>query len=271
MRTATDPRDSATVVVLRAQQGRAEALMLRRHGKSPFAADAWVFPGGTVDEADCRLHSVHWAGIDPEALAPRFEREPDLVLGLHVAAVRETFEEAGLLLARRADGVTVDLRDPAVRAMRLALADPGTEADFHAWVADTGLVLDLGALTYWSRWVTPIAEPRRYDTCFYLARAPRNQVAEHDRVETTGQRWIAPPDALAAAAAKEMTLVYPTLKNLETMAAHRTVDELVAVAAARSEVRKILPHVELDDHGNYIAIYHPDDPGFPHHLYEEAS
>jgi 8-oxo-dGTP pyrophosphatase MutT (NUDIX family) len=176
-------RDAATVVTVRDQSagGPPELLLLRRHGRSGFAAAAWVFPGGVVDPADRSLDPSCWDGLDLEAAARVVGREPELTLGLFVAAVRETFEEAGLLLARRADGRPVDLRDPGVAAMREALAarpprrGAGAEPaapDFNSWVASSTLVLDLGALMPLSRWITPAQEPRRYDTIFFLACAP---------------------------------------------------------------------------------------------------
>jgi 8-oxo-dGTP pyrophosphatase MutT (NUDIX family) len=259
-------RDSATVVVVRERTETFEVLMLRRHARSGFAAHAWVFPGGTVDDADGYLDESRWRGIDPEALAVRFRDTPAGVLAAHVAAVRETFEEAGLLFARHEDGSAVDLSAPEVAEMRAALADREQVADFHAWLDERALVLDLDVLTYWSRWITPPLESKRFDTRFFLARVPDGQVAAHDEVEITGQRWITPQAALDAHAAGEFTLIYPTIKNLEEMAALPTADRLVAYAAQRPRVDAVLPHIEFTDDGD-VAVLHPDHPDYPRHLY----
>jgi 8-oxo-dGTP pyrophosphatase MutT (NUDIX family) len=240
-----DPRLAATVLILRSGP---EMLMLRRHGRSGFAADMWVFPGGTLDDEDRTLDPRKWRGIDPEALSERFKLPPEDVLGMHVAAVRETFEESGILLADAAEAPTRD-------------------ADFHAWLAGADAVLDLGCLTYWSRWVTPAQEPRRYDTCFFLARAPEGQIAEHDRHEITDQRWIGPRQALEEHHAGRLPLIYPTIRTLEELAEHDAVDALVQAAEARPEVRSVQPHAELDDDGRFVRILHPDEPDYPHELY----
>jgi 8-oxo-dGTP pyrophosphatase MutT (NUDIX family) len=255
-------RDAATVIVLRDEGRGPEVLMLRRHGRSGFAADAWVFPGGTIDPADTVLPQTRWRGIDPAALAPRFGRDPDVVLGAHVAAVRETFEEAGLLLAVRPDGTEVDLRTDSVRAMRAALVDRSAGgAAFAAWLEGEDLVLDLGRLTYWARWITPRIEKRRYDTSFFLARAPQDQVAAHDQVEITDQRWLTPGAALAAHAAGDLNMIHPTIRTLEEMAPLAGIGGLVAHAEARERVAPILPHFERTDSG--WRVLHPGDPDYP--------
>ncbi|MGH3665967.1 MAG: NUDIX hydrolase [Egibacteraceae bacterium] len=261
-------RDAATVILLRGADDGPEVLMLRRHGRSGFAADAWVFPGGVVDAADRSLPAACWHGIDPARLTQRFAAGATEVLGFHVAAVRETFEEAGLLLASRADGTAVDLEDPAVQRLRHALAERTATVEFATRLAAEELVLDLGCLTYLSRWVTPTAERRRYDTCFFLARAPRGQVADHDRVETTGQRWLAPATALDEHRAGRLHLIYPTIKTLEALTEHRTAEALVAAAAAQPEVPSILPHIQVGADGRFLRVLHPDDGDFPRERYE---
>src|SRR5688500_12145290 len=143
-------RAAATVIVLRdvSNGDGYEVLMLRRHARSGFAADMWVFPGGVVDEADGTLESDHWTGIDSPALAPRFGLSAQQVLAHYVAAVRETFEEAGLLLARRRDGSAPDLSDPALLQLRNDLADRTKKVSFAAWLSEGDLVIELDALTY---------------------------------------------------------------------------------------------------------------------------
>ncbi len=270
-------RSAATVVVLRdtaaVDAAAVEVLLLRRHARAGFAADAWVFPGGVVEAADRRLPADRWSGLDSAAVAERFAASADEVLGFYVAAVRETFEESGLLLAARDDGSPVDATAPSVRGQREAMAsrDAAEGADFGAWLERERLVLDFGLLTYLSRWVTPTVEPRRYDTCFFLARAPSAQVADADRVETTERRWLDPATALDEHHAGRLRLIYPTLRTLEWLAAHATVAAAVAAAAAQPSVRSVQPHIELDADGRPVRVLHPDDPDFPAHLYERSA
>ena len=263
------PRPAATVLLLRDGVDGIEVLLLRRHARAGFAADMWVFPGGVVDSADRQLAGECWDGIDPTALTGRFAAAADLVLGFHVAAVRETFEEAGLLLARRADGTTIDLLDGAVQQQRAHLNARGraAAADFAPWLAEQGLVLDLGALTYSSRWVTPTAEPRRYDTCFFLAEVPPGQTVDHDRIETTDQRWVTAATALEASERGEMGLMFPTIHTLRAVAAAPSADVLREQAASQPRVDTLQPHLELDDDGRFKRLLHPHDPDYPAHLY----
>jgi 8-oxo-dGTP pyrophosphatase MutT (NUDIX family) len=255
------PRDAATVIVCRDGHDGPEILLLRRHTRSGFVGGAWVFPGGTVDDGDRVLPRTRWDGIDPGDLVDRFAEPEEVVLGLHVAAVRETFEEAGLLLARHADGRVPDTTAPGYAEARRDLGDRAVVTDWDAWLADEDLVLDLGCLTYHSRWVTPVQEPRRYDTAFFLARAPEGQVAAFDRVETTEQRWTTPEAALEVHAEGDLFMIFPTIKTLESLTGAASADELVARAAEQERVRSIQPHIEVED--GRLRILHPDDPDFP--------
>ena len=271
MADAATPRDAATVVVARDTPGGFEVFMLRRHSRSGFAADMWVFPGGVVDPGDATLPPDRWTGLDPERHAQRFGVDARMVLAFHVAAARETFEEAGLLLARHSGGGAPDLGDPALLQVRQDLADRTTKTDFGAWLAAQDLVLDLAGLTYYSHWVTPSVEPRRYDTRFFIARVPPDQVAAYDRMETTDQQWVAPSAALDAMNRGEMKLIYPTIKTLTDLARFDSIDAVVAAATAQPEIRRIQPHAELDDQGRFVRVLHPDDPEFPSHLYSNSA
>lgn len=271
MADAATPRDAATVIVLRDAVDGFEVFMLRRHSRSGFAADMWVFPGGVVDPADGALPPHRWTGLDPEQHTARFGMDGQMVLAFHVAAARETFEEAGLLLARHPDGTAPDLNDPALLHLRQDLADRTKKVNFGAWLEEQDLVLDLSGLTYHSHWVTPAVEPRRYDTRFFIARVPPDQVARYDRMETTDQQWVAPSAALDAMNRGEMKLIYPTIKTLAALAEFDSIDAVVAAADAQPSIRRIQPHAELDDDGRFVRVLHPDDPEFPTRLYEGSA
>lgn len=254
---AEDVRDAATVVILRpgATGGAPEVLLLRRHTRAGFAADAWVFPGGVVDAADRTLSPARWTGVDPEALAARTGVAPDLVVGQHVAAVREAFEESGLLLALHGDGSPVALDEPWVAPLRAALNDRQADAAaFADALAEHDVVLDLGRLTYHSRWITPVGEPRRYDTAFFLARAPHGQLAAHDRGEITGQRWITARDALQAQRHGLLHVIYPTIRTLEALAEHGSLDQLEAVARAQERIELRRPVLVVDADGRPLRL-----------------
>ncbi len=251
--SAVAPRDAATVILLRDGPSGVSVFMVRRHAKSGFMAGAYVFPGGTLDEAD-RAPSMlaHVVGRDRgEAARLLGEEDGQLALALHVAALRETYEEAGVL---HADGATPD----ALEAMRRRLL--AEEISFAALVPELGVRLRADALTPLSRWITPTVEKRRYDARFFIARAPSEQRAEHDRVEVTAGEWLRPADAIERGARGEIQLPPPTLRTLECLTPFATVDDAIAHAASRPPPR-IQP--VFRDLGATWALALPGDPEHP--------
>jgi 8-oxo-dGTP pyrophosphatase MutT (NUDIX family) len=241
------PRDSATVVLLRDRPGGLyEFFLMRRHRDQAFMGGAFVFPGGRLDEADKDPALAACTGGLSAADAGRLLQEPDLpeptAFGLFLAAIRETFEESGVLLARDSSGRLVDLTDPA-RATRFA----GYRLELHearltlvglAGREGIGYAPDL--LIPYSHWITPTIEPRRFDTRFFLARLPEGQAALHDRMELTESRWMTPALALAEHAAGRIVLMPPTLKTIEELQAFSRIGQLFAAARSR-RIRTILP------------------------------
>jgi 8-oxo-dGTP pyrophosphatase MutT (NUDIX family) len=243
---------AATVMLVRdagdGPDGSLEVLMLRRHPESVFAADAWVFPGGRVDDAD--------ALATPIAAGPSDE-EANQALGLPsggraywVAAARECFEEAGILLARHADtGAWLDTR-AEWSAARLARnrRDVHTGAASLAAVLEAeGLVLDLSGVHYVSHWITPPGRTaRRFDTRFFVAVAPPDQPVSHDATETVESVWITPTAALARGAGGEINLLFPTIANLRTLAQFSSAEELVAAARALGPIPVAAPRFRGD-------------------------
>lgn len=259
--------DAATIVLVRDAvpgAGGIEVLLLERHLDSDFAGGALVFPGGKVDAGDRELDPERWSGADPQRWCERLGAATTSdALGLLVAGVRETFEEAGILLAHREDGSAVaaaDLAEPGFVEARRRLASRDDRYDWRPWLERQCLVLDLGALAMWSWWVTPVGMHKRFDTRFLLARPPGDQAAAHDRVEMTSLRWVKPSDALAAQARGEIVMIYPTRRNLRDLAVYEDTSVLLEAAHGdRVDRRRIMPSVVSVD--GEAMVQHPDgDP-----------
>jgi 8-oxo-dGTP pyrophosphatase MutT (NUDIX family) len=265
------PRPAATIILLREPDGSVhagsardggapEVLLMRRHARSGFAARAWVFPGGVVEATDADLPDHLWTGIDPASLEGHFSLGAHDILGLHVAAIRETFEEAGVMLASHRDGSPVDTGAPAVVTARAAANVRGATVDWAAFLEEHDLVLDLGAVTPFSRWITPVQEPRRYDTWFFVARLPEWSQASADDVEMTESRWVTPARALAGG---DMEMIFPTIRTLERIAAGGAADAVLEAARTQGPITPVQPHILTDDEGNPTEIILPDDDRYP--------
>jgi 8-oxo-dGTP pyrophosphatase MutT (NUDIX family) len=240
-----------------------EVLMVRRNLRSDFVGGAYVFPGGAVDPLD--------GGAEAEALsAGRSDAEASALLGVGsgglaywVAVVRETFEEAGLLLARRERGPDLLAGDPAEEA-RFAAARAAVNAGTRRFLdlcREERLQLGVGDIHYFAHWITPRGAPRRYDTRFFVAAAPPGQIAAHDAGETIAEVWITPHDALARHRAGEIEVIFPTIRNLQAIGRFATSAALLEAAArASSAVPTIEPRVVPD--GNGMRIVLPGDPGY---------
>lgn len=235
-RQGPTPLDAATILCVRDAGGTLEILCVERHQKSKFLGGAVVFPGGK---------------LDPKDRDPRLSSDTESALA--VAACRECFEEAGLLFHR---GAPVD--EATRRAMRAALA---TGAAFADVLGERGLALDLAALVPFARWVTPVVETRRFDTRFYIARAPVDHDAVHDAHETTSAFWATPAAVLERFARGECSLFPPTHRSLELLATVSSVDDALALAARASRdiiCPELVKHV--DDRGETMALTLPGDP-----------
>lgn len=260
-------RPAATILPLREHDG-VEVLMLRRRTDSRFAAGRWVFPGGAVDTADS-CPPEHVCTLDDGGrLAERLRVSEERVLGWHLAAVRETFEEAGLLLAAPRDGGS--LPGLAQRAqLRGDLVDGRADAAaFVGWLAEHGLAVHPPAMVPVSRWVTPRASPRRFDVLFFAAAAPSGQEAAADMQETTELRWVRPADAIAAGRAGEMNLMRPTLHMLGLIADASDIADALARLRSDEPIKPVLPHRVTAEDGSRSQI-HPGDDGYPPAPYAE--
>lgn len=230
-------RPAATVMLLRDTTDGLEVFMLRRHTGMAFAAGMYVFPGGRVDEAD-------GPGDD----------------GFVVAAIRECYEEAGVLLAVDAEGRMVDDGHPAL-AHRTAVYDGSV--DVSALAAEHGLRLATDALPWTSHWITPKGETtRRFDTRFFMAAHPAGQTSHHDDNETVASMWVRPADALARWEAGELMLMPPTVTNLRFLAEHAAVAAAMEAGWAVGTPPCILPKLRYGKVGEIYGISMPGDPDY---------
>jgi 8-oxo-dGTP pyrophosphatase MutT (NUDIX family) len=254
-------RDAATVLLLRDGTDGLEVFMLRRNLNSDFVGGAYVFPGGAVDPADREL--------DLEPICEgRSDADASARLGIErgglaywVAAVRESFEEAGVLLAYDTDGAVVDLDGAEVDrwAAHRAAVDSG-ELRLVELCAHEGLRLAVDGMHYFGHWITPEGAPRRYDTRFFLAAAPPGQTPLHDDREVIANAWLRPADAIERAASGEMTMMPPTLASLKAIARFEAAADALAAAREITHVPTILPRVIAADGGVRIVL--PGDPDY---------
>lgn len=244
-REVVEPRDSATVLLLRTAAGPAEptgasgsfeVYLLRRSPTMAFAPGAHVFPGGSVDPRDTEL-APGWAGPTRDRWARALDTTPELAQALVCAAIRETFEESGVLLAgHTARQIVADTGGDGWEADRCALVDHSLS--LAELCARRGLVLRSDLLRVWSRWVTPEVQPRRYDTRFFVAALPAGQRTRDVGGEADGVTWLRPRKALDAAETGAMLLWPPTETTLGELARYPDVAAVLAASAARPAARR---------------------------------
>ena len=250
--TSAPSRDSASLVLLRDGADGIEVLLLRRHADTRVLGGVYVFPGGKLDPDDCSADALAALDLDAEVLRERLH-EPDLppekAAGLHTAALRETLEESGLLLA---DGADAQARQALED--RLAAGEPLADA-----MAALGLRWQASAILPWARWITPDhpAAGPRFDPRFFLARLPAGQQARHDGYEATEAVWLTPRAALERHATRELDLVPPQLMSLVQLCRHADVASAWNEALAARPPRIQPEACEVD--GERIVCY-PGDP-----------
>jgi 8-oxo-dGTP pyrophosphatase MutT (NUDIX family) len=252
-------RPASTVVLLR-QTPSLEVFLVRRHDNIAFMGGAHVFPGGRVDESDHAGDAERFCdGIDA-ATARMHDLSPDVAVAHHVAAIRELFEEAGVLLARRDGAVIAIDADNSARFLmyRQQLAAGGIS--LNEIVSREGLRLALDELAYFAHWVTPEIETRRFDTRFFAAAAPVNQEAAHDQGETTHGEWLRPADAIARCLRGEIALPPPTWTTLRELERFAGMEEAMAWARTR-DVPRVQPGFIQD--GTRRMVLLPGDDQCP--------
>jgi 8-oxo-dGTP pyrophosphatase MutT (NUDIX family) len=266
-----EPRDAATVVVIRsAGDGPAggrrdgggpgvEALMLRRTAAMKFAPGAYVFPGGSVDQGDYSA-DIGWHGPSAAEFGARLGAPAEVARALVCAAVRETFEESGVLLAGPPGGGSLSPSGPSWEADRLSLVSGVlTMAEL---LNKRGLVLRADLLVPWARWITPEGEPRRFDARFFMAAAPEGQVASGHAAESDQIAWLNPAAAISAARAGEISLLPPTATTLNDLAlAAASGGGPAEVLGARRTIEPVQPRLVLEDDTAWLIL--PDAVGYP--------
>lgn len=251
------PRDSATVILVRDGAAGIEVFMLERHLRSDFAGGAYVFPGGTIDDRDLDpAIAALTDGPPPGEAAALIDAPPERALAFYACAIRETFEEAGALLARRDSKLVPP--DGRLEEARRALAAGDLSLVDLARAENLRLAADL--LHYFSRWITPELSPRRYDARFFVAAVPGDADAlVHDEVETTASLWIRPADAIARWRRSAFSIIFPTRTTLEAVSKFDTVEALIGSTRGK-RVEAILPKVVLADGEPRIIL--PNDPAY---------
>lgn len=240
VRTPAEPRNAATVALLRAGAGSPEVYLLRRHGGMAFARGMHVFPGGGVDPRDDDAE-VGWVGPPAEAWAERLGVDEAMARALVCAAVRETFEESGVLLAGPdASSVVADTTADDWEADRVALE--ARELSLTEMLRRRGLVLRADLLGAWSGWLTPEFEPRRYRTWFFVAELPPGQRTRDVSTESDGVAWLPAAEAVAGADAGEVAMLPPTYLTCLELASYAGPEAALAAAETR-RVEMFMPEL----------------------------
>jgi len=245
----TPPKPAASVILLRDTEtseglARVEVFLVKRHGNSKVLGGAYVFPGGKLDADDMQVVLAEQLAQSSEQLFLQLqepEQSPQGAAALYVAALREAFEECGVLFAKHLQASKpLDVLQAAKNLN--ALIQEGRP--FSKALGQLGFLLDTAALVPWARWITPktpTVSNQRFDARFFLGVMPKDQTALHDNVETTHSTWITPKDALKAYCAKEIELAAPQIMTLIDLARFKSTACAVAHARAQS-TPKIEPH-----------------------------
>lgn len=250
-------KPAATVMLVRDATPGVEVFVLRRTSGAAFAAGMFVFPGGRVDDADGGVAIEPYVDGMNDATASAALGLEHGGLAFWVAAIRESFEESGVLLARTCAGgppPPIDTEREAVHRGELSMIELCRRHD---------LVLDAGALRYVAHWVTPVGEtPRRFDTRFFLAVAPAGQEGVHDDFETVDSRWVRPSAALRDVERGELMMMPPTIANLQFVEDCATADEAIAKADASGAPPRIQPKIRRGAAGEFVGFAMPNDPDY---------
>ena len=268
------PLDASTLILVREAPNvhPFEVLLMRRHNKQNSFGNAFVFPGGLLEEEDCVSKLADYASvISVEEIKGRLNESSisdEKALGLYFAAIRETFEESGVILAVFKSGRTINFNDLKIRKrfagyrnmvyqQKMTLEELAKEEKF---------VFSLNQLTPFAHWITPEHNTSRFDTRFFLAQLPLGQEPIHDAIEMTETLWTTPEEALLKQKTGEILLMPPTLVTLEEMSQFSSTSNLLSFASSRS-VQTILPQVFFDGECRVVKL--PHDPEYSIEEYKQ--
>jgi 8-oxo-dGTP pyrophosphatase MutT (NUDIX family) len=264
MTEAAAARPASTILLLRDSagpdgQGEIEVFMMVRHYEIDFNSGALVFPGGSVDKDDRDIIARPEVYRGGEGL-------DEAAISFRIAAIRETFEESGILLARPSGSkALVDAKRASEieAASRAALCEGKTT--FLKILTDNGVLLALDELVPYAHWITPEGMPKRFDTWFFLAAAPPEQAGAHDGKESTDSIWVSPREALAGGESGRFKLPFPTTRNLIKLGKHRTVRAALDDAMGKPVVT-VMPVMTRENGGRQLRI--PAEAGYDGELFE---
>ncbi|MER6135337.1 NUDIX hydrolase [Streptomyces sp. NPDC001815] len=259
--TPVTPRRAATVMLLKDTDTAPVVHMLRRRASMAFAGGAYAYPGGGVDPRDDDLH-VRWAGPTRAWWASLLGVDETSAQAIVCAAVRETYEEAGVLLAGPApDTVVGDTTGDDWEADRAALV--ARDLSFAEFLDRRGLVLRSDLLGAWTRWITPEFEPRRYDTWFFVAALPKGQRTRNASTEADRTVWIRPADAMDGYDKGDLLMMPPTIATLRQLGAYASAAEALAAAPGR-DLTPVLARARLED--GELVLSWPGHDEFTKHI-----
>ena len=266
MAEAVAARPASTILLLRDgapdDKGRGEEIevfMMVRHHEIEFSSGALVFPGGSVDAGDSDI-------IARPELYSGGEGNDSAELSFKIAAIRETFEESGILLVRpRSSNELVEAKQAAEIEARHRAALSERKTTFLEVLADSGMVLALDALVPYARWITPEGMPKRFDTWFFLAAAPPEQLGAHDGRESTDSLWLSPREAIAGGASGRFKLPFPTTRNLIKLGKQPNLKAALDEARGKPVVT-VVPVMTWLNGGRQLRI--PLEAGYDGELFE---
>jgi 8-oxo-dGTP pyrophosphatase MutT (NUDIX family) len=253
-RTPVTPKDASTVVLLRqgdGEEGGLEVYLLRRTLDMAFAGGFCVFPGGGVDPRDFD-HEIGWVGPSPYEWAEQLGTSEEHARALVCAAVRETFEESGVLLAGPTeDSVVSDTTGADWEEDRRRLE--ARELSFTEFLDRRGLEVRTDLLAWWGSWITPVFEPRRYDTRFFVAELPEGQVTRDVSTESDQVVWMSIREVLDEVAAERLAMLPPTYSTCLELYEFTSPGQALAAATGRDRT-PVLPEAGADDDGGYLLV-----------------
>jgi len=259
-------RPAATVMLID-DRPDLQVFMMERHANTVFAGGMWVFPGGAVDHQDDASYFSDIATHRTDSEASELMLLDNGGLAYYMAAIRETFEEAGVLLAlHQEDESPLNIAESSTdRFQQYRDQLNAGEIELKTILEKESLLADVGQMHYIARWITPLGSPRRFDARFYIARIPSLQIPIHDDGELVNSVWMSPREIIEKAATDEMVLMSPTLRMVKSLAEFDSADHVIESAASNPEDHRARVHK-----GTGIIVM-PGEPGYTHALTDVES